>query len=65
MLNRSLSEDRMPTVIGNFISRRVYQEKLGTVHPIKTNDCCRFVDVSNGKETKKGVSWVVRLPSKT
>jgi len=51
----------MPLVVGDFISRHVYNSKLGTVHPIRTMACCRFVDVSNGKEIKKGVSWVVRL----
>jgi len=51
----------MPLVVGDFISRHVYDSKLGTVHPIRTKACCRFVDVSNGKEIKKGVSWVVRL----
>ena len=54
--------DRMPTVIGYFISRNVYGSKLRTKHSINTLTCCRFVDVSNGKETKKGVSWTVRVP---
>ncbi|KAF9647979.1 hypothetical protein BDM02DRAFT_3097219, partial [Thelephora ganbajun] len=49
---------RMPTVIGNFISRHVYSSRLRTVHHIHHPTCCRFVDVSNGKEIKKGVSWV-------
>lgn len=56
------SIDRMPTVIGHFISRHVYNSKLGTKHPINTITCCRFVDVSNGKEIKKGLSWTVRFP---
>ena len=51
----------MPLVVGDFISRHVYDSKLGTVHPISTVACCRFVDVSNGKEIKRGISWVVRL----
>ena len=51
----------MPTVIGDFISRHVYDSKLRTKHSINILTCCRFVDVSNGKETKKGVSWVVRV----
>ena len=54
--------DRMPTVIGNFISRHVYDSELRTVHSIHTPTCCRFVDVSNGREIKKGVSWMVRVP---
>ncbi|KAF9787500.1 AAA domain-containing protein [Thelephora terrestris] len=48
----------MPTVIGNFISRHVYSAQLLTKHSIHTSMCCRFVDVSDGKETKRGVSWV-------
>jgi len=50
----------MPMVIGDFISRHVYDSKLGTLHTIRTVTCCRFVDVSDGEETKKGFSWVVR-----
>ena len=59
------SVDRMPTVLGGFISRHVYDSKLLTEHAIHTQSCCRFVDVSNGEEIKKGVSWMVRktLPS--
>jgi hypothetical protein len=53
--------DRMPTVIGLFISRQVYKSKLRTKHDINTLTCCRFVDVSNGKEFKKGLSWMVRM----
>ena len=52
--------DRMPTIIGHFISRHVYDSKLRTKHSINTLTCCRFVDVSNGKELRKGVSWTVR-----
>ena len=55
--------DRMPKVIGHFISRRVYDSKLGTKHPINSLTCCRFVDVSNGEELKKGVRWTVRVPN--
>ena len=51
----------MPTVIGHFISRKVYSSKLLTKHSIKTLTCCRFVDVSNGEESKKGHSWIVRV----
>ena len=54
--------DRMPTVIGDFISRHVYDSKLRTQHPINTLTCCRFVDVEDGEEIKNGVSWVVRAP---
>ena len=52
--------DRMPIVIGDFISRHVYDSKLMTSHAINTLTCCRFVDVRDGEEIKKGVSWMVR-----
>ena len=58
--------DRMPTVIGHFISCHVYDSKLRTIHDIKTLACCRFADVRNGEESKdKGVSWVVRISDTT
>jgi len=59
------SVDRMPMVIGHFISSHVYGSKLGTKHPINTLVCCRFVDVSNGKEIKKGLSWMVGFLNNT
>ena len=62
--NRYLPTDRMPTVIGNFISRRVYSSKLLTQHNIQTPTCCRFVDVRDGKEVKTGFSWTVRTTSR-
>ena len=52
--------DRMPAVIGNFISRHVYSSRLSTHHRIVTPNCCRFVDVRHGKEAKTGHSWTVR-----
>ena len=51
--------DRMPTAIGDFISRQVYDSQLFTVHAIRHATCCRFVHVSNGAEVKSGVSWMV------
>ena len=51
--------DRMPTAIGSFISHHVYDSKLETEHNINSFTCCRFIDVSNGKESKKGHSWTV------
>ena len=51
----------MPMVIGHFISRHVYNSKLLTERDINTLTCCRFVDVCDGKEVKRGVSWVVRV----
>ena len=58
-LDFSCCVDRMPTIIGSFISRHVYDSKLLTVHKIHTQTCCRFVDVRNGEESKKGLSWMV------
>ena len=51
--------DRMPVPIGNFISQHVYDRKLRTDRSITSPDCCRFVDVRNGKENRSGKSWVV------
>ena len=53
------SIDRMPTVIGDFISRHVYDSELRTEHKIHAPTCCRFVNVNNGEEVKRGVSWMV------
>ena len=55
----------MPIIIGNFISRHVYDSKLKTEHQIDALRCCRFVDVSNGEEIKNGKSWTVCLSSET
>ena len=63
LVDHSSLADRMPTVIGKFISRHVYDSELRTQHAIESLTCCRFVDVSNGKEAKEGVSWVVRILS--
>ncbi|KAG1821663.1 AAA domain-containing protein [Suillus subaureus] len=48
---------RMPLVIGSFISRHVYDQKLMTVHDITNKAACRFLDVKKGKEEKSGKSW--------
>lgn len=49
----------MPRPIGDFISANVYGNKLKTVHEITSPTSCRFIDVSNGQEKKKGCSWLV------
>jgi len=49
---------RMPVLIGEFISRQVYNKQLKTVHSITTAKSCVFVDVANGKEQRKGSSWM-------
>ncbi|KAJ6508011.1 AAA domain-containing protein [Mycena vitilis] len=48
---------RMPTQLGTFIGKHVYNNKLKTVHPHKS-PCCRFLDVKKSKETVKGTSWI-------
>ncbi|KAG2074300.1 P-loop containing nucleoside triphosphate hydrolase protein [Suillus decipiens] len=49
---------RMPLVIGNFISRHVYNQKLMTVHNVNNKAACRFLDVKRGQEQKAGHSWI-------
>ncbi|KAL1696933.1 hypothetical protein GGG16DRAFT_42278 [Schizophyllum commune] len=48
---------RMPTFLGEFISQHVYDGQLLSEHRNKNADCCRFVDVAEGKETRAGKSW--------
>ena len=52
--------DRMPHVIGNFISHNVYNSKLRTSHSSVNPKACRFIDVNRGREMQKGHSWIVR-----
>ncbi|KAG2367893.1 P-loop containing nucleoside triphosphate hydrolase protein [Suillus spraguei] len=49
---------RMPFVIGSFISRHVYNQKLMTVHTINSKAACRFLDVKWGQEQKAENSWM-------
>ena len=53
--------DRMPHFIGNFLSERMYDSALGTVHANGSNVCCRFVDVTPSYQQKgeDGKSWIV------
>lgn len=51
----------MPVPIGAFISANVYNNRLKSEHDIKTPSSCRFVNVANGKEEKKGHSWMVTI----
>ncbi|KAG2357268.1 hypothetical protein BDR07DRAFT_387019 [Suillus spraguei] len=48
----------MPLVIGSFISRHVYNQKLITAHDISSKAACCFLDVKMGQEQKKGTSWI-------
>ncbi|KAJ7761893.1 AAA domain-containing protein [Mycena maculata] len=47
----------MPIQLGTFIGRHVYDDKLKSEHR-NTAPCCQFIDVSKGKEVKKGLSWI-------
>ncbi|KAJ6531913.1 P-loop containing nucleoside triphosphate hydrolase protein [Mycena capillaripes] len=47
----------MPTQLGTFIGKHVYDNKLQTVHR-NTSQCCRFIDVKKSKEVQKGSSWI-------
>ncbi|KAG1750836.1 P-loop containing nucleoside triphosphate hydrolase protein [Suillus lakei] len=49
---------RMPLVIGSFISRHVYNQKLMTVHNNNSRAACRFLDVKRGQEQRAGKSWM-------
>lgn len=48
---------RMPTFIGDFISKEVYQGKLKSQHPMQSPLVCRFINVVHGQETSAGTSW--------
>lgn len=53
--------DRMPHFVGNFLSERMYNNSLGTIHANGSNVCCRFVDVTPAWQEKgeDGKSWIV------
>jgi hypothetical protein len=53
--------DRMPPAIGQFISNNVYDGKLlsNPQHTVRSNTCCRFVEIIGGEEKKAGHSWEV------
>ncbi|KAG6918475.1 hypothetical protein DXG01_014102 [Tephrocybe rancida] len=48
---------RMPTPLGQFISKHVYDGKLKSEHNITTMSCVSFINVPNGAEAKSGFSW--------
>ncbi|KAI6038728.1 AAA domain-containing protein [Pisolithus marmoratus] len=48
----------MPSVIGDFISQKVYDGKLKTCHATPVSRPCRFVDVEGGQEKQSGKSWI-------
>jgi hypothetical protein len=49
----------MPIPIGTFISNNVYEGRLQSQHSLSSWKTCRFVDIPNSKEAKRGNSWVV------
>ncbi|KAF5359600.1 hypothetical protein D9756_003108 [Leucocoprinus leucothites] len=48
---------RMPLVIGDVISKEVYDRRLKSLHAISAKTCCQFVNVTNGRERRQGKSW--------
>ncbi|KAI6155124.1 AAA domain-containing protein, partial [Pisolithus tinctorius] len=51
-------QHRMPGVIGDFISQKVYNGKLRTCHANAVKSPCRFIDVERGQEKQSGKSWI-------
>ncbi|KAK0458310.1 P-loop containing nucleoside triphosphate hydrolase protein [Desarmillaria tabescens] len=51
-------QHRIPRQIGDFISEHVYNKQLKTVHDISSKICCRFVNVSGGREGERSRSWI-------
>ncbi|KAJ2920781.1 hypothetical protein H1R20_g16312, partial [Candolleomyces eurysporus] len=49
---------RMPVPIDSFISKRVYGGNLKTSHTSTLRKPCRFIDVRNSIEEKRGHSWI-------
>ncbi|TFK48133.1 P-loop containing nucleoside triphosphate hydrolase protein [Heliocybe sulcata] len=56
---------RMPSPLGDFISKEMYNRKLRSQHEIKGPSCVRFVDVYKGEEEKSGTSWVNQEEART
>ncbi|KAH9925856.1 P-loop containing nucleoside triphosphate hydrolase protein, partial [Epithele typhae] len=48
---------RMPVLLGEFISKEVYNSKLRSEHSNQDSLCIRFVDVRKGEEGYMGGSW--------
>jgi len=57
----------MPHFIGKFLSERMYNNALGTIHANGSNVCCRFVDVAYGRQEKAedGNSWINHKEART
>ena len=64
VMSHMVPADRMPTPLGQFISRTVYDKFLHSRHWIKSDDCIAFVDVAHGEEASVGTSKkVMTLPN--
>ncbi|KAF8317738.1 P-loop containing nucleoside triphosphate hydrolase protein [Clavulina sp. PMI_390] len=50
-------QHRMPTPIGDFISRHVYEGELQSRHRIQSRECLRFIDCPKGQEVTQQLSW--------
>ncbi|KAI6108084.1 hypothetical protein F5141DRAFT_1005498 [Pisolithus sp. B1] len=57
-LSRRTTPDRVPSAVGDFISRKVYDGKLKTCHANSVSLLCCIVDVRRGQEKQSGKSWV-------
>ncbi|KAI5989396.1 AAA domain-containing protein [Pisolithus orientalis] len=49
---------RIPRVLGDFISQRVYNGKLKICHANSVSLPCHFIDVERGQEEPSGKSWI-------
>lgn len=49
----------MPMPLGEFISQKVYDSKLKSIHESRDPSGVVFIDVSKGVEEKEGKSWKV------
>lgn len=57
----TLMIDRMPALIGDFISRMVYDNRLRSYHSNHSHSACQFIDVVGSQELRSGESyWVSR-----
>ena len=59
LMSPTISVDRMPVPLGDFISRHVYGGRLKSCHTIKDMESVAFVDVSKTGEERCGTSWRV------
>ncbi|KAI6042877.1 AAA domain-containing protein [Pisolithus marmoratus] len=63
-IRNPISSDRIPRVIGDFISQKIYNGKLKTCHANSISFPCRFIDVERGQEKQSGKSWINALEAR-